>query len=348
MKKFLVSLLALCVFVLSSLTGCSCNPASPLTFSNTFLGEANTSNFQEHLEYEVNYLENSLDYPYLNRDSELDVYIEDLSMTGSYVCDLTTVLNGSVDIPDNNIVGENGIYNASLYCLRTEFSVTATYTLKNQSAPTIKADEIISEVYFLPSGHSFAPVYSKTNAVMHLVSLSQNGLKFSDVEYEYETVYNQSNYKLSKKVILDNETIENTVDKKYGYSYKCIIDNNQLLFALRNLSTVNGENVEMPVVAPAYGKATKLGFLETASSNKEFTFDLNGQPLTEQIPVKNVSYAVSKIQSAGRTHYAVVQNGASASIKNKGLIIRYAQPLPVYGSMSNLGALEFKLLNASF
>ena len=90
--------------------------------------------------------------------------------------------------------------------------------------------------------------------------------------------------------------------------------------------------------------------MQTDSTNPKLNFNYNGNaPQTnETLPVKTLGFAMSSTKASGQTQYLVYQTDKSSAENptvdtNRALLVEYVFPLPVYGSMTILGAMKCTL-----
>ncbi len=359
MKKFLMLLTSFTLLVALVLSGCDCSCSSTpnLTFKSSFFGgEKAKQGYKETLTYSVNYDGDAQSYPELTKSAQTDGYIEKSGI--SYEGELITTLEigNTTDVPADvasDILSEENVSTeriSNVYVYKTQLNIKASYTFKDSQTPIVVNDKIETEVYFLPEGYSFAPIYSKYFADMHLLTIASE-TKVSRVQYDYKTTYNIDEFIMTKSVTrLDQngEILDNEVDElEEEYSYKKAIDNNSLLFALRNYATDVEQTASLSVISPAYGEDKSLLLSAHVLADASIDF-MSGVPTDEKLPVKNFSMNVNEKNAQGTSHYFTVQTGASASVANKALLVKFAQPILDYNTTSCLGALEFKLSSAVF
>ena len=354
MRKFIITLLSLILILAVPLSGCSCNPTTPISFSSAFYGAEGVPSmpYKETLTYDVKYVNDQENYPSLTKTSLIDNALKNISFNGTFVSTFQ-LSNYPETLPDSDILGEDGVQakNLPVYLLQTTFTVSASYTLKDDTVKTFDNDTITTETYFLPAGHSFAPIYSFTQANIHLAYVSGSQAEFANVEYKYTTVYQHDELYLKKELTSESDTV--IEEETCGYTFKTAIDNAQLLFALRNFATNSEQESTLSVLAPAYnGSSKNLRIAQSATLNENFSFAYNGvganAEKNEKLPVRKLDFCINSNENSGLAQYLVIQNGASTenTVPNKALLVKYAEPLVAYGSMSCMGALEYTLTSA--
>ena len=139
-----------------------------------------------------------------------------------------------------------------------------------------------------------------------------------------------------------------------NYTQKTVIDNAQLLFAIRNVELAEDASSALPTVSASYGAPKTLTVKNNGDTQKtlrkggENSFTYNGQELADnelEIAVKDYSFYLNTTNDAGTPQYLLIQKSASASGKlpAKALIIEYVEPLSIYGSFQRLGALVYTI-----
>ena len=350
MKKVFTLILSVALCFVAFLGGCSCAPESPLSFSNAFYGEASSPSvgYKETLTYNVCYVNDKEAYPYCTMDNTSKAALDGVDYKGTFVTEFEVMSSYPSSLPKTDILGDKGIYSGEVYRYKTKLEVEATYTLKGGEVKEFN-DSVITEVYFLPAAHSFAPLYSSRLCDMNLVFITGKKAEFSRVNYDFKTTYNYSSYTIDSKVKTSAQ--ETTKTNTHGYSFKTIIDNNQLLFAIRNFQTPSNTTVAISLVDPTYSAPASVGFNQRSSINEDFDFSFNGQSAldAEKLPVRNVIFAMNNIQATGFNHYLKmqVQESTGATVKNRALLVQYASPLVAYSSISCLGVMQYDLVSVS-
>ena len=336
-----------------SASGCDgCNSTSPLVFNSDFAGAGATEpsfGYTETLTYDVT---NASDYnTILKKSDALTDELAEYSMNGTYTSSLKLLgslpqkSDGGEDIVTNIDVSDNTIYH-----LKTELNLNATYKVGGEYAdgytdsidpdiPDGKTynDRIVSEVFFLAAGQSFAPIWSSSKVKNSILSVSEKA-NVSVIEYSVITEYNSGSYKMRT---VNGEEV--TTDS-YEYEFKRVIDTNQLLFAVRGLAINSNATKTFPVVSSSYGSAQSLVVENTAENTK--TANINGKTL--EIPVKNLNFKRSTQYNTGIPHYILLQKESVPDLSNKALVIEYAAPLTTYGTFTTMGALVYSLRTVSY
>jgi hypothetical protein len=369
MKRFFKLFLSLALVFTIVLGGCSCTPPVPLAFKPQFNGGEKFDGFSsETLTYDISYVNGTDDYLALKKSSVLNDLISDFKVeSGSFVTKLSIDFQENDKIKKSELYGENGIVkpNSPYYLLETTMNYTGKLILKNGVEHEF-TDTITTLTYFLPES-SFAPLYASHVSQMSLISTGENAVSVSSVKYVHETIYGNSEYTIDSKVyskggvtydLSKNEKAEQvkadyelTQEERetFEYDLKTVIDNTQLLFVIRNFETAQDKTSTLPVIAPSYKETASLAIMQTDTATPKLNFSYNGNTAKENetIPVRKLGFALNDAFSSGQMQYLVYQTGKSSAetptVENRALLVEYAFPLPVYGSMSILGGLKCTL-----
>ena len=341
MKRLFTTILALSLSLMLLIFS-GCLGAIPLTFNNAFNGaQEPDSSYRETLTYAVSYG----NYEDLTRSALIDQEQLKYSATGEYKTTFETVTKN--DLPEQALLTDINLTagTGNIYHLTTSLNLNVTYTVNGEGSGDY-LDTIYSEVYFLPSGMSFAPIFSKVNQVSSYLTAENGGagLTYNVKKIESETtiLYNQSSYKITYK--LD----DSATDSNHDYSFKTVIDNAELLFAMRNLALEKDANTSIPTVSASYGQAKGLLITNGAEFETTLNINVNGAPVNEKVSVKKLDYHVNESNNTGVPQYVTVQKSASGNIPSKALMTEYAHATMCYGTNTITGALIYKLTSVEF
>lgn len=364
MKKKFLSILALFVAVSMLLGGCS--GAMPLSFTGAFYGSTNNPEvgYNETVSYSVEYVD---DYDGLIKDSNITDELIKFSADGTFTTQLT-VLNKLPDsysqqfTTDLDFTGEG---RKLIYHYKTTLDLYTTYTVggeyetytdtskivDNGDGSKTYHDIITSEAFFFTSSQSLSPIWSKTDAsYTYLTAINgkdgKSTVNVITVESKSSTVYNSANYTISNSYVIAGKTeskVENT--QTNGYKQKTIIDNAQLLFAIRNIDVAEEASYSLPTVSPSYVKPKTLTVKNNGDKQKTLDMTYNQTQINEDVAVKDCSFYLNTTNDAGTPQYVAVQKAASANEKlpAKAFIIEYVEPLSIYGTFQRLGALKYTI-----
>lgn len=339
MKRFFTALLSVSLaltFILSS----GCSSATTLSFSNAFNGGNEPySEYWETMTYSVS----SGEYKELTRSNSIPKDVADFSINGELKISFKTITESDVpnDVRNSTDINLSG----KIYHLKSELKLNSNYTVNGENGGE-KVDEILNEVIFLTTENSFAPIFSYVKQSYNVMFASNSEEKLTvdieKLESEYKTVYKNNNYTTTK---IDGE---NTIKTTYDYDYRTLIDNTQLLFAIRNLSIEKENSKSVLTVSPAYGNATPLLIRNNEESSQNVKLNINGSEISENLSVKNLSFAVNDSKNTGIPQFVTIQKSGSENILSKALMLEYVEPLVCYGSFTQMGALVYKLTSVQY
>lgn len=355
MKKTLLSLL-LCVTLLITASGCGA--LSELSFGTAWLGsDAERSGVTETLKYTVALDENFTegDSSKIKKDAALDGVFYRFE-NGEYTSSVSVIER--FNLPDN--VRKSDIFEThavdTVYKIRSEFRITAVYTTKDGEKEF--NDSIITESYVCNVAFSYAPVYSLTKYDCAIPTYSETREKTKFItavqqKYVAETFYNSSSYTLKMfdyDAYAENPSAEPTSSQEKNYTFKTVIDNNELLFAIRNSVITKGKSVGLPTISVAY-----VDYANVAVRNdEEITLKLknvnnNGTSLSEEEVSANLLAFGKSDMNSGRSQFAYVQSKASANLAMRSLLVKYVSPLTMYTSNYYcMGALVYTLNSVEY
>lgn len=348
MKKFLMTVLSVCLaLVLTVVSGCSCagcNGATLLEFNNYFLGESVTGDatvgYTETLTYKVKSADN-YKTTNLEKSSEIKDDVALYSYEGTYTVTLSVI--NAVSLPAE-ITTNIDLEGKTVYHLISDLQIASTYTVNGDYAEgyqnettengnVLYNDYVKSEVYFLGSGYSFAPIWSTTEQSYSYLLLGSKA-NVEVTKSKNTIAYNKGSYKIQK---YENDEVVDS--SNHGYDYRSLIDNAQLLFAIRNTDIKKDGSYSAPTVSSAFGSAKTI-LIKNKSETTE-TVVINGS--SKSVPVKNLTYAVNSQYNTGASHHVLLQKSATNDLDFHSYVIEYAAPLVAYGSFASMGAMVYTL-----
>lgn len=328
MKRFLPKLTSFFLAVFLLFTAIGCSGKTILSFNNSFNGGINAAvepGLTEVCEYDVVFKKN---------ENFSSAVLEDFRCeNGSFKTTLKVLSSyPGENLPDTDLYDKNAAVLSNVITFTTRFDITTVYKIDGQE----KAfdDYVESVVYFLPSEDSFAPLYSKT--------LKHTGDPFSETssysDYSYSVVYGKSSYVLTT-----------TESKTVKYTPKTVIDNAELLFAIRNFN-ITDTPTSLPVVSDAYKEATSLSFVADSEETKSYRIDINGEENNYAVKIKNCHFNVYSSKESGEYQYFAVQKSGGEGAY-RAFLTYYSQPLTLtLGELvpTNLGTVNFTLSKVTF
>ncbi len=336
-KRFFcfIKTLAIVLVCIFSLSACTCGGEQAIPFKENFLKGYNSNipnDYFEELTYKVAYKSDMYGYTVSSKLNPNDFVFGE----GTYKTELKRLDEMPQETLKNNEVLKTLSGTDKIYSYKTTFSIPVTYFDGNTYTDTIE-----TIVYFCPQNMSFAPIYSSTNATYTVFTCSGEQKSVDVVSYLSSVTYNKETYvKTLKNVDGTSQTVTNK------YDFKCLIDNAQLLFALRNFEVLEGNPKGISVVNTNYNEKTLLGVYFNETLAEKFNGTFNGNPLSEDVKLDKISFRVNDTKNAGKEHFLYIQNNESVgSLPNNAYLYKYVQPLIAYGSFEVMGSLEFTLIS---
>lgn len=344
MKRKLVTFFAMLLSLVVALSASGCSSITFLSFNNNFAGGVDHSvvpqTLTETLTYEVNYAE-KYHTSYIKKGDSIDQSILKFEFgTGTYVQTLTI----SPRLPEGITTTLEDASGNRIYCLKSTLSIPVKYAVNGASLESVEftTDTIESEVYFLAANLSFAPIYSSTKSSITFSNVQENTAAVKAIKVQTTTKYSQTEYVTTTKV--DDEAATTTT---YKYDYKTAIDNNQLLFALRNATLSTELYSTLPVISYSYGAAKDLHVRLHESLKESFKIDytVNGTTATQdgEVEYNHVSFILGASTNTGSPKYLKIQKSKTANLPYRALVLQYAEPITTYGTFETLGALVYTL-----
>lgn len=331
MKKLLSLIAAALIGACALLGGCSCGGAEQLSFR---MDVPDNEILTYKVEYSENYIKNA------EKDARLDSIFTFEYGVGEYVSACRKFDNR--EQIDSDI--KELLKNDNVYELTTNFTIDLKLTIGGKEYTN--TESISTLAYVAPSGMSLAPLYAKETAKYFIISVSDNAATVKITETESETFYNQDKYRIVKsyKIYEPDKTEEATTSETSGnYTFRSVIDNAELLFALRGVRLKEQATADIPVVSSAYNTPQTLRITNAVNAEEEFTLNYNGTPITQKIKYNSLNFRKSSTNTAGALQYLNVQSESAGSLPDIGLPLKYAKPLLVYGSFLSMGSLVFTL-----
>ena len=349
MRKIILFLFALIMCFTTvgctSGNGCSCSAEDEVSYFVNWAGGGTPSfSYEEVATYKVTYTdsfnENSYNYKKVN-DIGCNMSLSD----STYV--VKTKVITSDELPDGVSV-ESG-FGGKFYKITTALSVNPTYTLGGQSYSF--EDMVYTEVYFYDETFNFAPIYSVKYYDTTNISLNTAGTAEKIIRYVYqtETLYNGSNitFKVSQpsqlpasEGVVSVPTIKTHDGYKIKGDFKKFIDNEELLFACRNVSLNNGETLK--VVSPSYLNVEEIDVKNLTNSTTYVTMSVNNSERTEvAVPTSRLSVLRSAENNTGSPIIVDIQRSevtVGGTSYNNAFMVKMITRLP-----SHIGALVYTL-----
>lgn len=355
MKKIITALLLVIAFTLS---GCGCSTATQLSFSratfgeNSFSTQLKTEKRTYSVELDENYVFNDVEFKKNKTLIENDVTYS--FENGSYVTELS-VISKTNELPfESDLLNAEISSDKAIIHYQTRLNVTAKYSVDEFIT---HEDYVYTDSYFLCDEYSYAPLYSCTESKNSHLNYSAKESSVKVEQSKNTIVYQKDKYTVTKL----NTSQENPtpIVNDYGYTFRTLVDNSQLLFVLRNFIELKevSDAVLLPTVSYHYGDVKNLSI--TYEDKLDKTCYIDGKETT--VPTNAYSFVISSTSTScvgsgtrnvGREQLVFIQNAQSylgsgdnkTPVKEmKADLVEYAEPLTAYGQFYIMGALVYKL-----
>ncbi len=348
-KRFFAffSVILLSFISLFSFNACGCVGPQAISFNDAFVkgyGESVPTNYFEKLTYEVNYRDDMYDYTISDKlDSDKFTFSK-----GEYTTELSIIDEIPIESLKDNEIYKSLAKTDKIYSYKTLFTIPVSY--KTFDGEKSFNDKIETITYFCSQGMSFAPIYSNTKATYSVFSYSNGNYYAVEESYQSTFVYGIDYYTLTLKANdLEAQTTE------HEYDYKCLIDNTQLLFAVRNLGLSKDTAISFDVASATYKDKTNLAVYyveeQTESTKQNGSYPgltFNGVKIEEDVKVDKLRYKVNSTSNGGKEHFVFIKSSSTSGVlPNNAYMLKYVQPLICYGNFEVMGSLEFSLVNIS-
>lgn len=305
---------------------CGCTDQDPLAFKKNFYEGDNEPNsgYTETLKYDVTF-------------SPVESYKDKLSFkNGSLTTTLKVIpsIESVSEIADNDILKERPSGAETVYYYKTEFKINPTYSGISYD----KLDTIVTECYFCSQRLSYAPIYSTYTA--HYSMYASTAQEVGELDVKCTINYSTKYYIVNTDIDGEQETTQ------YKYKFQSVIDNNQLLFIVRNIAVDQKTTLNLPVVSLSYGSPKKLAFKDDSQITYTNAVNYNGKT-QNAIAVQNLSFSISDASAQGLGQNVYIQTKQD-DIPFNAVLCKYVAPLLDYSGFANIGNLEYNLTSVSF
>ena len=347
MKKKILSTIACSLVAIFGLSGCSCANDAILTFNNSVhLGNNPYTYYSEQAIYQVY---SNDEGKTSNVDPKLKVTFNGKYETGFWVYDKLPTDSDYLSLVSENQLLSNNDFDF-IYVMISKLNVEATYSYEGQEDQT-KTDSIETLTLFASSNFSYAPIYSTTTANYNILGLLNGELIFKTINYKNETTYSQKDYKIKHITNIGTES-ESEQSKSYDYTFKSLIDNNQLFFAIRNTTLEDGKTTYIPVVAPQYGEKNSLKITrENTTTHTINGLLVNGEEINgEDIRLAKISYSNTTSNKTGSPQEIFVQaeKSSNGKLENRAILYKHHSPIYEHGNNAIIGTLVYELTEISY
>ena len=345
MKKRIIPTIACAMVAILGLSGCSCANDAILNFNNAVhAGNNPSAYYSEQAVYEVS---STNDGKTANVDSKLSV-----NYSGEYETRFLVYESLPSDyseyVSDNELIKKNNF--DYIYVMTSKLTVEATYSYEGKD-DQVKNDSIETLTLFTSSNNAYAPIYSNTNANYSILGVQNGEFVFKQIEFYHQTIYGEKQYTLKRLSQIGTE-YENEQTKSYDYTFKSLIDNNQLFFAIRNTTLEDEKSTYLPVVAPQYGEKNTLRITrEKTTTNTIESIIVNGEEVkNEDVKLAEITYVNSTANKSGSPQKIFVQTEKSSSgkIEARAIVFKHFSPIYEHGNNGIIVTLLYQLKEISY
>ena len=345
MKKRIIPTIACSLVAILGLSGCSCANDAILNFNNAVhAGNNPSAYYSEQAVYEVS---STNDGKTANVDSKLSVTFSGEYETGFWVYE-SLPTEYSEYASDNELIKENDF--DFIYVMTSKLSVEAAYSYEGKD-DQVKNDSIETLTLFTSSNNAYAPIYSNTNANYSILGVQNGELLFKQVNFYHQTIYGEKQYTVKRLSQIGTE-YENEQTKSYDYTFKSLIDNNQLFFAIRNTTLEDEKSTYFPVVAPQYGEKSNLRVTrEKTTTNTIESIIVNGEEVkNEDVKLAEITYINSTSNKSGSPQKIFIQaeKSSNGKIEGRAIVFKHFSPIYEHGNNGIIGTLVYQLKEISY
>lgn len=350
MKKIFIALLCFCLIFVLAMSGCSCAAETLLEFNDSLTANIKT----ERLVYDVSF---ERAYKDIKRSKGINESLLPVYENGTFMIEYDGAGKALPDGVQTNVSFDNI---STFKYIKSVLEIDVTVNGKTFN------DKIVSEVYFYPSEWAYAPVYSTTTIKNTYIALDSTMVDYSHNIYKYSTTYSKDKYLLTKQYYDEtDDDAMNLVDvfnmdqtklkslsestNSHEYSLRRTIDNNQLLFAIRNSNLSKDGSMTLLTTTFLYDEPRELLISNKSETNISLTeLNYNGTIKNDLVvPVKNIEFGLTGTNYIGTSKYLSIQKSQLDTIENNAIPIEYAEGIVENSSYSTLGALVYKLKEVS-
>ena len=313
--KKIITLATSCLLGVSMLTACT-GQSKKVTFNDYWKIDSITKqDVTEELEYTVTYeKQNGLANYELNY------------LNGKYTTKLTT----------EEYEGK------TVYVYETKLEIDVTYQLGGEITQPLH-DVVTSKVRFQQSSGALRPIDSHKEVISHSPVNSTN-VTTLDGCYTLNEYTSDIDYVNMKSVLQFKGDAEETINQKVTLNKDyTVLDNEQLLFAIRGLSQTDVSTPTFSVYSPYVNSAQKVKVSFGSETGEDFNLIQNGIAGKHTVQYYPVSIVLNE-KNSGQTQTAWVAKTTDASNnKYRNVVLRHSTPLS-YG----LGSLVYQLISTNY
>jgi len=348
-RKFFLSLISVLLGgICLTASACSCTPTQTLSLTSDWNNNSNTIGYKETAVYSVEHVAdfNSDGLNYAVSDALKDDVTFSFS-NGTYTVSAQIVPATTSFIP-SRYTGNIQVESGQIIHLTTEFKITSSYTYGNPAQTKTSNDFIKTDSYICTVGASYTPLYVTQENKYAILSVSDQGTNVAESHFKREFIYSTDKYVINEINVDDNSV---KAFKEYKDTYRTAIDNFELLFPFRKVNIENVDGIfSLPTISATYGapQTIKISRLEDATENVNLT--ANGTPYT-QMQVRKYVFNVDNQMMAGKSQLVFIQakpTEQTSTVDYRAHVVKYVEPLTVYGSFAPMGALVYSLQSVTY
>lgn len=237
------------------------------------------------------------------------------------------------------LTDENG-----LYYYKTELTVDVQYFVGEEKSEKF-TDTIVSEVRFKGTQYGLQPVSSSKTVDSHSPNaLSPKLVETSYKHYRYKTsiTYNDECTQglfTYDDLLSETETVE-VSEKKFSISSKrSYLDNEQLLFGVRGITSSSAQTVSVGLTTTKKATVGAVSISRSSEENATLNFSLNGEAASD----KAVAYYPYTVKMSSDNPGATRTVWVASEAKYRSVIYRIEDPVSF-----SLGTLVYTLKEANF
>ena len=234
-----------------------------------------------------------------------------------------------------------------VYRYTTSFEISGEHECKSTAEIKNFTDTITSEVVFTSAIQGLKPISSVKTISSHTPTVISQPLSISECytkyDYKVETTYDEGlNGTSVQTIYLEGKdphvTTTNFTAKDANFT---VLDNEQLLFALRGMSSYSTQKFNVYNNSWKRSQLITLGTEEEAS--EEFTFEMNGASKKATIAYVPLTLTMQEKNSASPQTIWIAKTNDRTNNTYRNVILKFSIPLN-----NAFGILEYKLTKASF
>lgn len=241
-----------------------------------------------------------------------------------------------------------------LYNYSTELSISGEHECKTTGEILNFTDSVTSEVVFTSAMQGLKPISSKKTILSHTPSTSTAPQTLAECykkyNYTVETTYDENLNGTSVQTIYYDAKDENTPAEEPSVtttnftakdnSYTTL-DNEQLLFAIRGISTFSSQKFN--VYNNSWKRSQLVGLSAQTETSDEFSLKINGEEKKVTIAYTPLTLGIQEKNSGSEQTIWVAKTTERTNNLYRNVILSFT--VPVYNAY---GSFEYKLVEANF